>query len=181
MAQFEIDSDTIVRRFEIEDADELFALVHRNRAHLGRWMPFVQVTLTSSDTLLFIESTIKQEKSRNGFQCAIVKGGALVGTIGFHSIQQPNRTTTMGYWITAELQGKGIVTKAVQAMIEHAFSVWNLHRIEIQAAVDNKRSRSIAHRLGFTHEGTLRQAESVGGVFQDMAVYGLLRTEWKVS
>ena len=54
-----------------------------------------------------------------------------------------------------------------------------LNRVEIRAAPENRRSRAIPERLGFTEEGTLRQAERVGERYLDSAVYAMLAEDWK--
>ena len=63
--------------------------------------------------------------------------------------------------------------------MDHAFSVWDLNRVEIRAAPENLRSRAIPERLGFTEEGTLRQAERVGDRYLDNTVYAVLAEDWK--
>jgi ribosomal-protein-serine acetyltransferase len=66
------------------------------------------------------------------------------------------------------------MTRAVKALIDHAFGELGLHRVEIRAAAENRRSRAIPERLGFEQEGILREAERVGERYQDLVVYGLL-------
>jgi ribosomal-protein-serine acetyltransferase len=73
------------------------------------------------------------------------------------------------------------MTRAVAALIEHAVSVLELNRIEIRAAVGNARSHAVPQRLGFREEGTLRQAERVGGVYLDVVVFSLLASEWRAE
>jgi ribosomal-protein-serine acetyltransferase len=83
----------------------------------------------------------------------------------------------MGYWLTPDAQGRGLMTAATRALVLHALGPMTLHRIEIRAAPDNRRSRAIPERLGFTHEGTVRQCEWLYDRFVDHAVYGLLATD----
>jgi len=69
------------------------------------------------------------------------------------------------------------MTRAVRVLTEHALFAWELNRIEIRAAVENSRSRAIPERLGFHPEGTLREAERVGGRYLDLALYAMLATD----
>jgi ribosomal-protein-serine acetyltransferase len=71
------------------------------------------------------------------------------------------------------------MTKSCRALVEHAFRELRLNRVEIFCAVDNRRSRAIAERLGFTLEGTHRQAEWVHDHFKDLVAYSMLAREWK--
>ena len=50
--------------------------------------------------------------------------------------------------------------------------------MEIQAAVDNHRSRAIPERLGFREEGVRREAERVGDRYHDLVLYAILAPEW---
>jgi ribosomal-protein-serine acetyltransferase len=47
----------------------------------------------------------------------------------------------------------------------------------IACGVENKRSQAIPQRLGFTHEGTARQAEWLYDHFVDHQIYSLLRSD----
>ena len=84
----------------------------------------------------------------------------------------------IGYWLAETHQGRGLVTTACRALVDHAFSAWTLNRVEVRAAVDNLRSRAVPERLGFTLEGTIRQAEWVNDRYVDHAVYGMLAADW---
>ena len=129
-------------------------------------------------TLRFIRLTRQQIADNDGFQTAIVCDRRIVGAVGFHGVDWVHRTTSIGYWLDAGLQGRGIMTRAVRALVDHALRGWQLNRVEIRAAPDNRRSRAIPERLGFREEGVLRQAERVGDRYLDSVVYGMLASEW---
>ena len=97
--------------------------------------------------------------------------------IGCHGIDRPNRSTSIGYWLDASHQGRGIMTTSCRVIINHAFRNLELHRVVIRCATENHRSRAIPERLGFTLEGVDRQAEWLYDHFVDLARYGLLRTD----
>lgn len=123
----------------------------------------------------------RQIADNQGLQTAIVQDGRIVGSIGYHRIEWEHRATSIGYWIAEFAQGQGTVTRAARALVEHAFSVWKLNRVEIQVGVGNDRSRAVALRLGFTQEGVLRAAERVGDRFVDHAVFSMLAGDWTVA
>jgi ribosomal-protein-serine acetyltransferase len=101
----------------------------------------------------------------------------LVGWVNL-LIDGPARSAEVGYWLDAGFEGRGLVTRAVTAVLEHAFGPLGLHRVELQTTTDNKRSRSVAQRLGFTQEGVLREAAAFPDERRDDVVYGLLAREW---
>jgi ribosomal-protein-serine acetyltransferase len=166
-----------LRRLEESDADELYRLIEANRTYLAPWMPWAPAQ-TRDGTLEFIRMARRQEASNDGFQAALIVDGKIAGILGFHSVNWPHRSTTIGYWLDEGHQGRGLMTRAVRTLVDHAFGVWDLHRVEIQAAVDNQRSRAIPERLGFREEGVRREAELIGDRYNDLAVYAILAREW---
>lgn len=166
-----------LRSIAESDAPELYALVRANRAHLARWLPWAP-TQTLDDTREFIRSAREREAAEDGFEAAILEEGAIIGMAGFHGVSWTHRSTELGYWLAESAQGRGTMTRAVSALVDHAFSTWRLNRVAIRAAVENRPSRAIAERLGFRREGVLRQVERVGDRFVDHVVYAMLADEW---
>jgi ribosomal-protein-serine acetyltransferase len=177
MLRFELPDGAALRLLEEADADELYALVDGERAHLSRWLPWA-AEQDLEGTLEFIRLTRRQLADNSGFTVAIVRDGAIAGLAGVEPLDWIHRSASIGYWLGERHQGRGTMTRAVAALVEHAVSVWELNRIEIRAAVGNARSRAIPERLGFREEGTLREAERVGGAYLDIVVYSLLASEW---
>jgi ribosomal-protein-serine acetyltransferase len=175
--RFDLPGGAHLRLLEESDADELFALTDRNRDRLTPWLPWVPSTRGPADSLEFIRLTRRQIGDNNGFQLTIVAGGALAGMVGVHGVDWRNRATTIGYWLDAAHEGRGTMTEAVRALVDHAFGAWDLHRVVIEAAVENARSRAIPRRLGFREEGVRRGAERHDGRYLDIVVYARLATD----
>lgn len=72
----------------------------------------------------------------------------------------------------------GTGTKVCSAAIEYAFSVLGVHKIVGRVLEFNLASIRLHERLGFFHEGTLRQQQLIHGVYYDLLCFGLLSSEW---
>lgn len=172
-----VDDEIVIRILAKRDAASIFALVDRNREYLRRWLPWVDDTRSSAATLKFVEDGAKQLRRDDGFQAGIWYCGELVGIVGYHYWDKRDRKTELGYWLAEPAQGKGIMTRAVRALVDYAFDGVGLNRVEIRAAVGNARSRAVPERLGFRQEGLLREADYAEDRLQDQVVYGLLRKD----
>lgn len=170
--------DAELRLLEARHASALFALVDENRHHLRQWLPWVDMTRSVEDSRAFVELTLRQFAQSNGFHAGIWYQGEFAGVIGHHRIDWTNGATILGYWVGERYQGKGLVTRAVQAFLHHAFVEVKLNRLEIRCALGNDRSRAIPERLGFKPEGMLRDAEWLYDHFVDHVVYAQLAREY---
>ncbi len=171
-----IDDHAVIRTFTPDDAEEVYALVEANRARLEAWMPWTESTRSPADVRDFIERSLASEHDleANG----IWVDGRAAGTIGLRVTLLQNNGE-LGYWIGEEFEGRGLVTRACRLFIDHGFRELGLHRISLHAGVDNRRSRGVAERLGFTEEGVIRDGDRVGGGrYVDLVAYGLLEHEW---
>jgi acyl-CoA thioesterase I len=167
----------LLRLVDEPDAPELHAAVAANRDSLARWLAWA-ADQTLADTFEFVRRARCQFAEGDGLQAAVVDRGAIVGMVGFPRVSRAHRSAGIGYWLVESARGRGIVTRAVAALVDHAFGVWGLNRVEIRAGVENLRSRAVPQRLGFTEEGVLREAELVGERYVDLAVYGMLAADW---
>ena len=168
-----------LRLLEEGHAEEVFAVVDRERAYLREWLPWVDSTAGVDDTRSFIKSALGQFAANEGFSAGIWQKGQIIGVIGTHKIDWLNHRVEIGYWIAAGAQGGGIVTAACRAVIDHAFKEWKLNRVEIHCATGNQKSCAIPKRLGFQLEGTKREAQFINGQYLDIDVYAMLSRDWK--
>lgn len=179
MFTYEIDEKTKLKMLNLHDAEQLFRLTDQSRESLREWLPFIDQTRSSADTAAFITATMKQFGDHNGFQAGIWYEGKVAGVIGFHKIDWNNKSTSLGYWLGKGFEGSGLMTQSVKAFVNHAIVELGLNRVEIRAAVENKKSRAIPERLDFTEEGRIRQAEWLYDHYVDHIVYAMLAEDWK--
>ena len=181
MFTYRLDDDRWLRLPDESDAEELYDLTAANREMLAEWMPWA-ADATLDTTREFIRSRRLEFVGNGAFSAVIVERHRIVGSIGFPDVNHDQRSCEIGYWLGGDAQGRGTVTLAVRALIDYAVDAWRIHRIVIQAGVGNARSRAVAERLGFTLEGVMREAERyLDGHYVDLAVYGLLATEWRAA
>jgi ribosomal-protein-serine acetyltransferase len=159
-------------------AESLYDLVNANRAYLKEWLPWVDSMQTVANFKQYIIDSKKQAADKTDFGYSIIIDKNIVGRIGMHRINRPNKIGEIGYWLASGLQGRGIVTKCCKALISHGFTALNLNRIEIKCALENEKSRAIAEKLQFKQEGILRQAEWLNGKFIDLYLYAMLKEDW---
>jgi ribosomal-protein-serine acetyltransferase len=178
--QLPVAPGAVLRPFKPSDAGELTEVVTANREHLARWMPWAE-TYGFEDSVAYIDRKRAQIEANDGIEGAIVLDGQIVGVAGFHAVDWINRSSSIGYWLAAEVVGRGLMSGAVRALLDHAFGAWDLHRVIIEAVVDNLRSRAIPERLGFREEALLREAKLIRGRYEDAVLYAMLASEWSSS
>ena len=103
-------------------------------------------------------------------------GACLIGCIGL-SISKRHRRAELGYWLGVEFWGRGYMTEAAGALVEHGFSLLDLHKIEASHLARNPASGRVMEKIGMVREGLLRRHILKNGVFEDLAVYGLVKAE----
>ncbi|RLL41769.1 N-acetyltransferase [Oceanobacillus piezotolerans] len=178
MFPYEVDDRIVLKPLIEEDAESLFQLTDRSRLYLREWLPWVDSTVKIEDSLQFIQHVQKLYEENKGLTLGVYYQGNLAGSLSYNLIDWSNKVAYIGYWLADEFQGKGIMTNSVRALIDYAFQDLQLNRVDIRAAYENKKSRAIPERLGFTKEGQIRQAEWLYDHYVDHIVYGMLQSEW---
>src|ERR1044072_2373118 len=179
MFSYKIDDETELRLIEPRHAEQFNALIEQTRAHIKEWAAWLKDDRTIEDTRAFIKRNLTQLAENKGFTVAIWYRGEMAGQVEYNYIDWVSRRTEIGYWLGGQFQGKGLMTKSCRVLINHAFEELKLNRVEMQCAVENRRSQRIPERLGFRQEGTLLQAECMHDHFNDLVVYAMLASEWR--
>lgn len=172
------DEEFSLRLLEERDTEDLFKLLAGNYEYLSKWMPFGKDALQLSDAKAYINDGHKQYLAYAGVHFGIFLHSQLAGFISYRKADWANRIISLGYWIDASRQGRGLATKACRLLTDLAFNGLGMNRVEIACATENSKSQAVAKRLGFCREGVIRDAEYVNGRYVDHVIYGMLAREW---
>ncbi|WAS84956.1 MULTISPECIES: GNAT family N-acetyltransferase [unclassified Corallococcus] len=108
-------------------------------------------------------------------------GSEVLGGTGLHP-RVGEGALEIGYWVSASHTGRGLATEIAGALTRVAFEVEGVRRVEIHCDPRNVRSAAVARRLGFVHEGTLRQRlVAPDGALRDTMLWTLLAGEYPAS
>jgi len=171
-------SDINIRTIKETDLKALFYFLNDINSQ-GEYLP---ATLTS-------ETRLRSQYAENGFisdaseQYLITNlSDEIVGSIwAFKSVPYFD-ATEVGYQIfDHKNRGKGYAAEALTIFHQYIFETKQVNRIELRIATQNEPSEKVAIKLGFTLEGTNREAAYSKGKLHDMNVYAMLRREWSAN
>jgi ribosomal-protein-serine acetyltransferase len=167
-----------LRILEAHHAQEFLTFVERERAFLGKWLSWA----VSTTTIEAAENFLKRSTLRfaeDGLPWAgIWQQDEMVGGVLFFPIDKFVNSTDVGYWLAQKVTGRGLVTRATAAMLDHAFLSVGVNRVGLAAEVGNEPSMAVAARLGFTREGIRRAVWKNQDKYVDIVGYSMLRDEW---
>lgn len=179
MVSILIDDDLLLRSLEAEDAPNLFEAVNKSRTHLRPWFPWVDATTKPEHSLQFIQQMLTQQKNQEAVALGIFHKRKIIGGMGMHHWDHDLKKAQIGYWISQDYEGQGIIYACLLSFVDFLFEKVGLNKVEIQFMPENTRSAAIAKRVGFKVEGVIRHNFIHNGSFKDLVITGLLRSEWK--
>ncbi|MDR2585201.1 MAG: GNAT family N-acetyltransferase [Prevotellaceae bacterium] len=103
---------------------------------------------------------------------AIVVNGEAVGSVGvFPQSDIHEKNAEMGYWLAEECWGQGIMTKAIQEIVEYGLRTFDIVRIFARPFSTNLQSQRVLEKAGFVLEAKLKKALFKNGEFMDELIY----------
>jgi ribosomal-protein-serine acetyltransferase len=167
-----------LRTLEPWQAAEFATYTARNRAHLGPWLPWATAIVDEDSARAFLQ---RYADGTAGDGCRIYAlwlDDQMVGGTLFRVFEPDQSLCEIGVWLSPEHQGRGLVTRAVRAMVDWAVHERGIRRIEWHCVPENQPSRKVAERLGFSLDGVLRQSFEYAGTVHDVEVWSVLADEW---
>lgn len=112
-----------------------------------------------------------------GFSFAIAEAssGDAVGAAGLWLAGWQQGRANVGYSVAPRARGRGLAGEALSALVEFAWSIPQLFRLEAHIEPSNTGSIRSAERAGFVREGLLRSHQCIGDTRRDMLLYATVR------
>jgi ribosomal-protein-serine acetyltransferase len=170
-----------LRPLEPWQAAEFAAHIDAIREHLLPWIPFASRIYDVEAARGLLQQFADLQAADAGRFYGIWVDGALAGGTLFRTFDAVTGVCEIGVWLAPSATGRGLIARAVTHMIDWAFGVRGMSRIEWRTDPRNERSAAVARRLGMTREGVLRSSFVVGGTRQDTEMWALLPSEWRAS
>lgn len=170
-----VDNNITVRPTVAADASLIFDAFSTQGNYLRQWLPIAACFNSPMD----VEDYLEMSELEDYTNYTIIYNGTFAGIISLSHICLSCHRAELGYWLTKPLQGRGIMVKSLNALIQYAFNSMKMNRLEIKCAVGNERSRRIPIKLNFKLEGVERDGEvSADGHYNDLEVFSLLKREY---
>lgn len=144
-------------------ASDLFDLIQRNQVRLSRFLAWPKQVVSVEDTRAFICKQSADHHSDVSKTYTMIYQGQVSGILSFNAIDTANKATTIGYWIDSALEGKGVVSAALNKLIERYSQQGIIRTFIINCGVTNRKSNALALRNGFHFTGVIKQAEQMNG------------------
>lgn len=163
-----------IHRLTIEDAPALAAYHQDNWRYMVPYEPTRPATYYDVDVIADRIDALNDPITNTHVEWKIVESGSISGTISLHNIVRgPFQSANIGYQVAHARHGRGIGTRAVALVLEHAFTTLNLHRVEAGTLVDNRASQRVLERNGFQRIGVSARYLRIAGIWQDHVLFAI--------
>lgn len=163
----------VLRQIIRDDANEMFAL--RSNPDIMKYIPR-ELPKTIDDAVVhidFMQGLLEKQECINWAIC--LKGEKnLIGNIGYFRMQPENHRAELGYMLSQDFHGKGIMQEAITEILKFGFETMKLHSVEAVTDPENFSSWKLLEKNGFVREGHFKEDCYWQGKFLDSYVYSLL-------
>ena len=166
-----------LRELQINDAPSLFAMLATEE--VSRFISPPPASVEGFER--FIAWTHRQREAGQYVCFAVVPKGSdvAVGLFQVRSLEPGFGTAEWGFAIGSDFWGSGIFVEGSRLVLDFAFDVVGVHRLEARAAVRNGRGNGALRKIGAVQEGVLRRSFLRHGEYLDQTLWSLLDDDWR--
>lgn len=141
----------------------------------------LSLPISSVDEEKWFEAAMQKPQEEKPLVIEMKQGDKwrVIGNTSFFEFDWIVRSAQVGIMIgDKSVWNQGYGTETMRLLLRHAFQTLNLHRVFLRVNSDNLYAIRTYEKVGFVHEGRLRQAVYRDGEYHDLLMMSVLRTEW---
>ncbi|NRG42843.1 GNAT family N-acetyltransferase [Rathayibacter sp. VKM Ac-2804] len=175
-ASIAVGHGTVLRLIAREDGPALASAYRRNRLRLAPWEPTRSARFFEAGGQTdAIADALHGHRSGALLPLVLERGDELVGRVTLSNVVHGAfDSADLGYWVDGELEGRGVMTRAVGATLGLARDELRLHRVQAGTLLHNVGSQTVLERNGFERIGTARRYLRIAGEWQDHLLFQVL-------
>jgi ribosomal-protein-alanine N-acetyltransferase len=168
------DGGMLLRPWSLGDAQAVMDAYQDDA--IQRW--HVQRADSLAETREWIASWRGGWAAETGAHWAVVdaESDVLLGRAALKHLKFADGTADVAYWTVPAARGRGVCSRAVDAMATWAFHVAGFHRLDLEHAMGNTASCHVASKTGFAVEGVRRSAWLLADGRHDVHAHARLRS-----
>lgn len=168
----------VIRPFSLGDVDDYFAFASDPEVtRYLRWGPHPNRESTADFLQNVLKGYANGEDEAWGIE--LKTEGKLIGTIHLMELNRDHQKAHIGVVLARPRWQQGYAKEAVRAVLHHALTVLELHRIEAFCITENYAAIRLLEAVEMQREGYLRQYQRQKDVFQNFLLFALLQSEQK--
>lgn len=168
---------TSTRLIALDDAPEMARLLTANREFMTPWEPpRIDDYFTEAGQRSTIEVALVLAGRGSSLPHVILDdAGHLAGRITLNGIVHgPFQSCSVGYWVAEDINGRGVATAALRAILDLAFGDLGLHRVQAETLLHNVRSQRVLQHNGFQRIGLAPAYLNIAGQWQDHIMFQVI-------
>ena len=165
-----------LRELRVSDASALLALLTTEEV-----TRFISPPPTTTQGFERFIQWAQRERLAGRYICFAVVPDGCDTAVGLFQVRQLNsdfETAEWGFALGSAFWGSGLFQSGAEMVIEFAFDVVGVHRLEARAAVENGRGNGALRKMGAVQEGILRKSFLRGGKYLDQSLWAILNEDW---
>jgi RimJ/RimL family protein N-acetyltransferase len=167
----------VFRELRLEDAPALLAML--STEEVARFISPPPTTVEGFER--FIAWTHREREAGNYVCFAVVPEGmtTAVGIFQVRTLEPGFGTAEWGFALGSSFWGSGAFLEGARLVLDFAFGVIGVHRLEARAAVANGRGNGALRKIGAVQEGVLRRSFQRDGQYHDQVLWSILAEDWR--
>jgi len=177
--RLEIDGERIkIRKLRLSDAKDIYQNIKDKK--IVKWTSNIPYPYPKDGATKFIRKTHYKIKNNKAYEFGVIlkEINQLIGVIGLMHIDRKHKNAEIGYWLGKKYWGQGLMTEAVELILDFGFEKLRLHKIYARLFEKNIASKRVLEKSGFKLEGKIRETIYRNREWHNVLKYGILTSEY---